>query len=310
MFGLFELQLPAFLRNRLHQLNSQQQGGKWASVFVMGMLSALVVSPCVSAPLAGALVYISSTGDALLGGSALLALGLGMGAPLIVLGTTGASFLPKSGAWMNQVKIFFGVLLIAVAIWLISRLLPEAVSVILWGTLALVYSLHLGALETAQSRRARIKKGVALALTLYGVLAITGGILGNTDPLKPLAKQGSSFELHTPFIKTESITELTDWINNAEGIVMLDLYADWCISCKIMEKEIFADAQVQQQLSHITWIQLDMTDNKPEHIEFLQRHGVFGPPTILFFEHQRELSERRIVGEVSKEAFITRTQGL
>lgn len=311
MFGLYELQLPRFLRDRLDHLNRQQQGGQWASVFVMGMLSALVVSPCVSAPLAGALVYISSTGDAVLGGGALLALGLGMGAPLIVLGTTGASFLPKSGSWMNQVKVFFGVLLIGVAIWLIARLLPDSISLILWGALALVYAVILGALETTQNNAQRVKKGFALLLLVYGILAIAGGLMGNSDPLKPLANQANgNTQLHAPFIKTESISELESWIASAPGIVMLDLYADWCISCKVMDKNIFAQADIQDQLSHITWLQLDITDNRPEHVAFLQKYAVFGPPTILFFAQQQELSIKRIVGEVDKAEFIKRVQGL
>lgn len=311
MFGLYELQLPRFMRDRLDHLNRQQQGGQWASVFIMGILSALVVSPCVSAPLAGALVYISSTGDALLGGTALLALGLGMGAPLIVLGTTGASVLPKSGVWMNQVKLFFGVLLIGVAIWLIARLMADSISLMLWGALALIYAVILGALETAHSNAQRLKKGIALLMLVYGIVALAGGLMGNGDPLKPLTNQsGSNTQLHTPFVKTESISELESWIASAPGTVMLDLYADWCISCKVMDKNIFAQADIQDQLSHITWLQLDITDNRPEHVAFLQKYAVFGPPTILFFAQQQELSAKRIVGEVDKAEFIKRVQGL
>ncbi|MFY9179660.1 MAG: protein-disulfide reductase DsbD, partial [Venatoribacter sp.] len=186
MFGLYELQLPSGLRNRLNDISSKQQGGKGLSVFIMGTLSALIVSPCISAPLAAVLMYISTTNDALLGGAALLALGLGMGTPLLILGTTGASILPKAGNWMNQVKIFFGVMLIAVAIWLIGRLIPASIELLLWAVLSLVYAVVLGAFEPATSLVARTVKGIAWALFLYGVMALAGVLMGNTNPLAPL----------------------------------------------------------------------------------------------------------------------------
>ena len=192
MFGLYELQLPSKLRNRLNDMNQKQKGGNLFGVFLMGVLSALVVSPCVSAPLAGALVYLSTTGDAWLGGSALLALGLGMGAPLIALGTTGASFLPKAGGWMDGVKAFFGVLLIGVAIWLLSRFLDATLILACWALLAIVYAVTLGALDKAQTGKQNVVRGVALALLVYGIVALIGALQGNDDPLKPLASTHTS----------------------------------------------------------------------------------------------------------------------
>ena len=312
MFGLYELQLPAALRNRLNNISQQQQGGRYLSVFIIGVLSALVVSPCVSAPLAGALVYLSTTGDAVLGGLALLALGLGMGAPLIVLGTTGASFLPKAGQWMNQIKVFFGVLLLGVAIWLLERILPGNLSLLLWALLALVYGVVLGALEPAATAAQRLVKGLGWVLLVYGVLAFTGVLLGNNNPLQPLqpitggTESRVSASAPTPFFKTDSVAELEQRIATAPGLVMLDMYADWCISCKVMEKEIFSQRDVQAQLADALWLKLDVTDNRPEHIAFMQKNAIFGPPTILFFRQQQEIQTSRMVGEVTKEQFLAR----
>ena len=312
MFGLYELQLPAALRNRLNNISQQQQGGRYLSVFIIGVLSALVVSPCVSAPLAGALVYLSTTGDAVLGGLALLALGLGMGAPLIVLGTTGASFLPKAGQWMNQIKVFFGVLLLGVAIWLLERILPGNLSLLLWALLALVYGVVLGALEPAATAAQRLVKGLGWVLLVYGVLAFTGVLMGNNNPLQPLqpitggTESRVSASAPTPFFKTDSVAELEQRIATAPGLVMLDMYADWCISCKVMEKEIFSQRDVQAQLADALWLKLDVTDNRPEHIAFMQKNAIFGPPTILFFRQQQEIQTSRMVGEVTKEQFLAR----
>jgi len=310
MFGVYELQLPSGIRNRLNNLNQGQQGGRWLSVFVMGILSALVVSPCVSAPLAGALVYLSTTGDALLGGSALLALGLGMGAPLIVLGTTGASVLPKAGAWMNQIKALFGILLLGVAIWLLSRIIPATWVLLLWGLLALVYGISLGALEQANNGSQRVIKGFALVLVLYGACALIGALQGNDDPLQPLASQYKSAQsvaeqaaTHAPFTRLTSVTELERIIASEARPVMVDFYADWCISCKVMEKEVFEQADVIQALSHIRWVQLDVTDQTAEHIVFMQQHAVFGPPSMLFFSAGSEQSNARLIGEATKSEF-------
>jgi len=310
MFGVYELQLPSGIRNRLNNLNQGQQGGRWLSVFIMGILSALVVSPCVSAPLAGALVYLSTTGDALLGGSALLALGLGMGAPLIVLGTTGASVLPKAGAWMNQIKALFGILLLGVAIWLLGRILPATWVLLLWGLLALVYGISLGALEQANNGSQRVIKGFALVLVLYGACALIGALQGNDDPLQPLASQYKSAQsvaeqaaTHAPFTRLTSVTELERIIASEARPVMVDFYADWCISCKVMEKEVFEQADVIQALSHIRWVQLDVTDQTAEHIAFMQQHAVFGPPSMLFFSAGSEQSNARLIGEATKSEF-------
>lgn len=313
MFGLYELRLPSRLSNRLNDLSNKQQGGKGISVFIMGMLSALIVSPCISAPLAAVLIYISTTNDALLGGLALWVLALGMGTPLLILGTTGASLLPKAGAWMNQVKVFFGVLLVAVALWLVSRLLPAPVSLLLWALLAIVYALILGALEPAQSLAQRCVKGLAWVLLLYGALALAGVLMGNSDPLVPLASAPAASanqgeKNSSPFYISTEVADIETQIRTSQSLVMLDLYADWCISCKVMDKYIFQQADVQQALGRARWLKLDLTTNQAQHRDFMQKHRVFGPPTLLFFKDGQEVL--RIVGEVEKAQFLAKIQPL
>ena len=302
MFGVYELQLPSGIRNRLNAASQKQSGGQAGSVFVIGVLSALVVSPCVSAPLAGALAYLSTTGDATSGALALLALGFGMGTPLIVLGTTGASVLPKAGMWMERIKYLFGIMLIGVAIWLVSRLLPGYIVLGLWGALAVGAGVSAGALNTASDGPQRFIKPVAVGVFAYGIIALAGAVSGRSDPLNPL---GHAEEVHvSPFYQTESVADVKSLIAGATTPIMVDLYADWCISCKIMDKEIFATDEAQQRLSHVLWIQLDVTDNTDEHQAFMKAQAVFGPPTVLFFEPGADNANGRIIGEREKDDFL------
>jgi thiol:disulfide interchange protein DsbD len=316
MFGLYELQLPSKLRNRLNDINQKQKGGNLFGVFLMGVLSALVVSPCVSAPLAGALVYLSTTGDAWLGGSALLALGLGMGAPLIALGTTGASMLPKAGGWMDTVKAFFGVLLIGVAIWLLSRFLDATLILVFWALLAIVYAVSLGALDKANSGKQNVVRGFALALLVYGIVALIGALQGNDDPLNPIrAGQNSNggptqtHSLESPFQNIANQLQLDQAVKthlaaNPNGAVMLDYYADWCIACKVMEKEVFHQADVQAHWPELLWLQIDVTDQTPEQVALMENYNLFGPPSMLFFTKDGEKDKLRILGEMHKEQFV------
>lgn len=320
MFGLYELQLPSGLRNRLNNMNQKQKGGSLISVFLMGVLSALVVSPCVSAPLAGALVYLSTTGDAWLGGSALLALGLGMGTPLIILGTSGASIMPKAGGWMDQIKAFFGILLIGVAIWLLSRFLDATLILAMWGVLAIVYAIYLGAIEPIEPAQTGIKrtvKGIAFVILVYGVLALIGALQGNDDPLKPLTSSYASGGINnpqahsnaSPFENIENKAQLDAAIKNhlaanPNGAVMLDYYADWCIACKVMEKAVFHEADVQAHWPELLWLQVDVTDQTQEQIDLMTEFNLFGPPSLLFFTADGELDTLRILGEMHKEEFV------
>ncbi|MEH6450235.1 MAG: protein-disulfide reductase DsbD [Oleispira sp.] len=320
MFGLYELQLPSGLRNRLNNMNQKQKGGSLISVFLMGVLSALVVSPCVSAPLAGALVYLSTTGDAWLGGSALLALGLGMGTPLIILGTSGASIMPKAGGWMDQIKAFFGILLIGVAIWLLSRFLDATLILAMWGVLAIVYAIYLGAIEPIEPAQTGVKrtvKGISFVILVYGVLALIGALQGNDDPLKPLASSYATTGVNntqahsnvSPFENIENRTQLDAAIKNhlaanPNGAVMLDYYADWCIACKVMEKAVFHEADVQAHWPELLWLQIDVTDQTAEQVELMTDFNLFGPPSLLFFTKNGEQDKLRILGEMHKEEFV------
>ena len=319
MFGFYELQLPRVIQDKLNKWNQKQQGGQLLSVGIMGSLSALVVSPCVSAPLAGTLVYISTTGDALLGGAALLALGLGMGLPLLLIGTGGSKFLPKAGMWMNAVKAVFGVALLGVAIWLLERVIPAMATMMLWAVLLIASGTYLGAFENNTQGWQRLFKAMGLVFSLYGVMLMVGAAAGNHNPLKPLdglnspMANGQSYPA-TAMLKKQVITtpaQLQASLNQAQQenkIAVLDFYADWCIACKIMEEEIFNQAHVKTAMQDVAFIQMDMTNNTDEQLQMLSDMGLFGPPAVLFYKGNVEQKELRIVGEVPADTFLSQLQ--
>lgn len=315
MFGLYELQLPAFIRDRLNNTSQNLSGGHITSVFFIGALSALVVSPCVSAPLAGALLYISSTADALIGGASLFALGLGMGVPLIVIAVSGSKLLPKAGQWMNQVKYVFGVMLLAVAVWLLSRTIPAQVSMILWSILIGVSATQMGAFEAANSGWKRISKGLGLLLALYSAILLIGALSGAHDPLKPF----SQFTDNNNKVTTETTIKKPAFntIYNLEGLeqerqkaiasgkpMMVDFYADWCISCVVMENQVFPQPDISALMANFHLVKADVTENTAENQALLNSFGLFGPPSILLYDKEgSENKGLRIVGEIHKEAF-------
>lgn len=316
MFGFYELQLPQRWQNGLNALGEKTGGGKHLSVFVMGALSALVVSPCVSAPLAGALIYLSSTEDAVLGGAALLSLGLGMGVPLLLIGATGGHFLPKAGVWMNAVKAVFGVLLLGVAIWLLERVVPAGVTLLLWSALAIGCAVYLGALDSSpRSGWAQLWKAGGTLSLVYGVLLMIGAASGAQDPLRPLAALaigggaggGVAAQEHSNWIAVNSNADIEAQLILAsrDGVpVILDMYADWCIACKVMERNVFPDPQVAGQLQQFRLLRADVTDNSAEHIAMLERYELFGPPSLVFFRPDRsEIVELRIQGEKNRDQF-------
>jgi len=318
MFGFYELRLPRFIQDPLDRLNQKQEGGSWISVFVMGALSAVVVSPCVSAPLAGALVYISTTGDAVLGGFALFALGLGMGLPLIVIGTTGASMLPKAGMWMEQVKHFFGVLLLAVGLWILGRVLPESIYLAGWVALLAIYAVTLGAFETAETAKQRFMKGIslimfAIAMILMVKIAFPGaGTSSNTtvmsnangNPQATIASADTQGFFETMKDEAEFNQALAEARAN-EQLVFVDVYAEWCIECKIMAKTLFADGEVQASMEDFRRIKLDITEFNEFHKAYLESNGIFGPPALLFYGLDgAQIDEAKILGEISKPDFL------
>lgn len=313
MFGLYDLQLPPALQNRLVDWCNRQRGGHHVGAAVMGLLSALIVSPCVAPPLIGALTFIAVTGDLALGGAALFAMGLGMGVPLLVIGASAGHWLPRAGHWMERIKTLFGVLLLAVALWLVERILPAAATMVLWATLLIVTATYMGALQPvvhgAPAWRTLIK-GLGLVLMIYGVLLLVGVAAGGRDPWQPLRGVGlmasAAGEPPAPaFRPVKTVIDVNDALRAAAGRpVLLDFYADWCTSCKELERYTFADPEVRTALAGVLALRADVTANDDADQRLLKHFGVIGPPAILFFGPDgRELRGHRVVGFMAAEPF-------
>ena len=307
MFGFYELQIPASWQAGLAALSRRQRGGTYAGVAVMGALSALIVGPCVAAPLAGVLIYIGQTGDPVLGGVALFALGMGMGVPLIVAGVSAGKLLPKAGAWMAAVKAVFGALLLAVAIYLLERVVPEEVALALWAALFIVCAIYMGALDSLAPGSGgwrRLWKGAGLVMLVYGVLVMVGAAGGGGDLFRPLKGiafvAGERGDRELEFRPVKGIEGLNAELVPAAArgqVVMIDYYADWCVSCKEMERYTFSDPQVQAALADVLLLQTDVTANDELDRALLAEFGLFGPPAIQFFGPDgRERRELRVVG--------------
>jgi thiol:disulfide interchange protein DsbD len=284
----------------------------------MGALSAIIVGPCVAAPLAGALLYIGRTHDAFLGGAALFAMAIGMGLPLLLIGASAGTLLPKAGAWMESVKRFFGVLLLAVAIWLVSSLIPVSVQMLLWAALLILSSVYLHALDALPHNVSgwhRFWKGVGILALLFGIAYLIGALSGARDILRPLGTLGSA-QAEAPaavhFVRVKSVAELDARLAQAGGkTVMLDFYADWCVSCKEMERNTLSDVRVQAKLKNAILLQADVTANNAEDKALLQRFELFGPPAILFFDAQaHERSDYRVTGYQNAESFLNTLNGV
>ncbi|WP_407081074.1 protein-disulfide reductase DsbD [Halomonas faecis] len=306
MFGAFELRLSPRLAGRVERWQARAQRSGPGGLALAGALSVLVVSPCVSAPLAGALVFISTTGDALMGGAALLALGLGMGIPLLLVGTFGTTALPRSGAWMNGVKVAFGILLLGVAIWLIERLVPAPVALLLWAALAIGSALALGALTVNQAQGwPRVRQAAGLLLLAWGVALVIGAASGAQNPLRPLAPltasgTGSSAEAQAvATVETQEELERALQQASSQGLpAFVHVTADWCISCKQLERKVYPDPRVAEPLTAFSRINLDVTRSDDVSRALLDRFDLFGPPSLLFFADGKELTAARIQGEV------------
>jgi len=316
MFGFYELQLPSRLQSKLADVSNRQEGGTLAGVAIMGLLSALIVGPCVAPPLAGALIFIGQTGDWLLGGASLFALSLGMGAPLIAIGTSAGKLLPKAGAWMDAVKAVFGVALLAVAILLLERILPPAVAMALWGLLLICSAVYLGALRQLPPGAGGWKKlwqGLGLFLLTYGVLMLVGAAAGSKDTLQPLRGLGlgggEATEQHAVFKPIKSSADLDRELTAAASAgkpVLLDFYADWCVSCKELERSTFSDPTVVAELDRFLLLQADVTANDAQDQALMRgRFAIPGPPAILFFDPEgRELRGYRVIGFKPAREFV------
>jgi thiol:disulfide interchange protein DsbD len=301
MFGLYELQVPAALQTRLVAASGRRPRGKLAGVFAMGAISALIVGPCVAAPLAGALVYISQTRDVVIGGTALFFMAAGMSLPLILVGVSAGALLPKAGAWMEAVKLFFGVMLLAMAWWLVSPVLPGIVQMAGWTLLGIAYGIYL--LRQHRGWRAQL---IAALFIGFGIVQMVGVATGARDPLAPLAhwRDGGSNAL--PFQRIGSVAELDRVLADTGGkTVMLDFYADWCVACKEMEKLTFIEPAIRNRLENTIWLQVDVTANNADDKALLKRFNLFGPPGIILFDRNgREIADSRIIGFQNAESFL------
>ena len=316
MFGFYELRLPHALQGHAHRASSKLPAGRVAGVFAMGGLSALIVSPCVVAPLAGALVYLSQTRDVVLGGTALFSLASGMSVPLLVVGASAGTLLPRAGAWMEGVKQFFGVLLVGVAIWIIQPVLPGQLSLALWAVLLVGSAVAL--VEFRRAGRRPLWRLIAASVAgLIGAMQFVGAASGGTDPLQPLrhlaAASPAANAATMRFFPVRSVADLDSALGSTGRPVMLDFYADWCVSCKEMERFTFADPRVQAKLSGALLLKADVTANNPQDRELLRRFNLFGPPGTIFFDAQgREIEGTRVIGFQDAERFTQtlRTVGL
>lgn len=316
MFGFYELKLPSGIENGLMNLSRRVRGGRFFSDFLMGILSALIISPCVAAPLAGALLYISKTNDVVLGGVALFSLSVGMGTPLLIIGASAGTLLPKVGNWMNAVRNLFGVLMLAVAIWLVSPVIPMQVQLALWAAILIVPAIFMHALDslpTGAKAAQKFWKGIGVMMIVIGLAMLIGALSNASSPLQPLsgliANAGTSKQLEhnkLNFQPVKSIAGLEDAIKNAQGkSVMLDFYADWCVACKELEQFTFSDSRIQTTLKETLLLQADVTNNTDEDKALMQKFNIFGPPGIVFFdENGREESHLKVVGYKNAESFL------
>lgn len=321
MFGFYHLELPKSWQVKLHNSGEIHRDGSLLGAAIMGALSSLIVGPCVAAPLAGALIFIGQTGDVVLGGSALFMMGLGAGVPLLLLGASAGKLLPKAGEWLNTTKSVFGVLMLAVAVWMLSRILPASVTMLLCAMLLIIPAIYLRAIDSlpVNSRGWHtLFKGIGLMMLVYGVLILIGLSMGNSNPLEPLQVHNngisSSKESGVVFERVKSLTELDARIQQAAAnkqMVMLDFYADWCISCKEMEAYTFADSNVKAALAQFVLLQADVTQNSDDDKALLEKFNLIGPPAILFFGTDRiEKTARRVIGYQDAATFLTSLQKL
>jgi thiol:disulfide interchange protein DsbD len=320
MFGFYELQLPSRWQTRLTEQSNRQEGGRLGGVAVMGFLSALIVGPCVAPPLAAALIVIGSTGSPVLGGAALFSLSLGMGVPLILFGVSAGKFLPRAGQWMNAVKAVFGVGLLALAIWMLERILPGGVIMLLWGLLAIACAVYLGALERipeGASGWRRLWKALGVSLLLAGAIELLGAASGGDNWLRPLghlrlAGGAAPAAEHAEFQRIKSLQDLEAAVAEASGAgrpAMLDFYADWCVECIRMERNTFPAPEVQTLLDRMAPLQADVTANDELDRALMAEYGIIGPPAILFFDRRgREMEAYRLVGYFDAETFSAHLQ--
>jgi len=310
LFGFYTIQLPKSWQTLLASTSQHQKQGTYLGSFIMGFLSTLILSPCVTPPLVGVLGYIGQTGNAALGGLALFTMAIGMGIPLLLIGVAHGKFVPKTGYWMNAIKNILGVFLLGVAIWMLQRIINESLAMLLWALLAIGTAAAMGAFSTSTTNWQRLQKGLGILIFSYGILLLAGALSNNKNPLKPIefATQCITIQKPLPFEPVKTISEVKKHIIIAEKenkAVLLDFFAEWCISCKEMDEDTFSDPKVQQKLQHFVLLRADITHNNLQNRELQRYFHVVAPPTILFFKDGKEIKEMRIIGEMAPEQFLT-----
>ena len=312
MFDVYQLQLPSGLQSRLSETSGRMSGGRFAGVFVMGALSALIVGPCVAGPLAGALLYISQTKNVWTGGWALFSMAAGMSVPLLLTGVSAGSLLPRAGAWMNQVKRVFGLLLLAVAIWMVTPVFPVTVAMLLWGAFAVLCAVFLRVFEpigAGAGLGAYAGKTLGLVLLTAGLFELLGAASAGQDVLQPLAhlrgtKVAAAQEnKEQKFERIRTLADLDRVLASSTTPVMLDFYADWCVSCKEMERFTFSEPKVEAQMKQVRLLQVDVTANNDEDRALMKKFGLFGPPGIILFKQGKEVPDSRVIGFMAAEQF-------
>lgn len=308
MFGVYELQLPASLRDRLSNASSSLSGGQLGGVFAMGVLSGLILGPCVTGPLAGVLLFIARTHDVVLGASALFFIAAGMSVPLLLAGASAGALLPRAGAWMERIKQLFGLMLVGVAFWIMGPALPAGVQVLVFGALLILAATAIGAFDSltaASGAAARLAKGFGLVLAVLGGLVLYKQVVGGIAPYGN-ARATATAETGPRFDRVASVAELDQRLQAAGRPVLLDFYADWCVSCKEMEAQVFVDPGVRAKLDKAVLLRADVTANSADDRALLKRFGLFGPPGIILFDAQgRELESARVIGFQDVPTFST-----
>ena len=302
MFGVYQLQIPAAIQMKLMQVSERQAAGKLLGVLVMGAMSALIVGPCVAAPLAGALVYISQTRDVIVGGSALFAMAAGMSVPLLLVGVSAGTLLPRAGAWMESVTRFFGVLMLALALWMVTPIIPAVAQMLGWAALGVGYGGYL----LKSKRSGWVPKVAGLLFAAFGIVQLVGATTGGRDALAPLAHLTAGSSQMRAFTRINTVADLDAALASAGGkTALLDFYADWCVSCKEMEKLTFTDPRIQAQFADMLLLQVDVTANNSDDKALLKRFQLFGPPGIIFFDkHGGEIGRGRVIGYQDAERFL------
>lgn len=304
MFGYFEIKLPQAIQNRVNKTTDGKEKQGVVGIAIMGFLSALIVGPCVAPPLAGALVYIGQTGDAILGGLALFVMSLGMGVPLLLIGLGAGKFIPKPGGWMESITRIFGIVMLGVAIWLLDRVLDATIIIYLWALLLLGSAIYL---KIYQHLLAQL---ITVVIFILGIVLFVGAISGATNPLNPLEKFTSSKMTQVSdekliFKKIKNIQELELAIKNSNKPVMLDFWASWCVSCKELEEITFQDEQVINKLQEFTLLKADVTENNDEDKALQKKFGVVGPPALIFWDKDKnEIQASRIIGYKNPKDFL------